>query len=93
MLADKYGIEPLCQLTISKLEQTLKTFKLYDTGVSGIVELVRFVYLNTPPNFGSKVDALRNLATRYVASVLGQIGDNKDFQELLEEGGPFVSDL
>lgn len=93
VLADKYSIESLCQLVISKLHQTLKSFKLYDTGVSGIIELVRFVYLNTPPNYGGRVDAMRNLVTRYVVSVLGQIGEKERFQELLEEGGPFVSDL
>ncbi|KGO37452.1 hypothetical protein PEX1_012130 [Penicillium expansum] len=93
VLADKYGIEPLSQLVLSKLYQTLKSFKLYDTGVSGIVELVRFVYLNTPPSYDSKLDALRNLVTCYVVSILGQIGENESFQELLEEGGSFVSDF
>lgn len=93
VLADKYGIESLCQLVLFKLHQTLKNFKLYDTGVSGIIEFVRFVYLNTPPNYSGKVDAMRNFATRYVVSVIGQIGENECFQELLEEGGPFVSDF
>ncbi|EQL34555.1 hypothetical protein BDFG_03522 [Blastomyces dermatitidis ATCC 26199] len=32
VLADKYGIDLLCQLVLSKLHQTLRTFKLYDTG-------------------------------------------------------------
>lgn len=57
------------------------------------MEFVRFVYLNTPPNYGNRVDALRNLTARYVVSVLGQIGENEGFQELLEEGGAFVSDF
>ena len=93
VLADKYGIESLCQMVLSKLHQTLKSFKLYDTGVSGIIEFVRFVYLNTPPDYGHKVDPLRNFVTRYIVSILGQIGENKYFQELLEEGGAFVSDF
>jgi hypothetical protein len=93
VLADKYGIEQLCQMVISKLHHTLTSFKLYDTGVSGVIELVRFVYLNTPPNHGGRVDSMRNLVTRYVVSVLGQVGEKECFQELLEEGGPFVSDL
>ena len=92
-LADKYGIEPLRQLVLSKLHQTLKSFKLYHTGVAGIIGFVRFVYSNTPPNYGNQVDALRNLITRYVISVLGQIGENESFQELLEEGGAFVMDF
>jgi hypothetical protein len=93
VLADKYGIEPLCHMVLSKLHQTLKSFKLYETGVGGIIEFVRFVYLNTPPTYGHKVDSLRTFVTRYIVSVLGQIGENECFQELLEEGGPFVSDF
>ncbi|KAJ5196671.1 hypothetical protein N7449_007150 [Penicillium cf. viridicatum] len=93
VLADKYGIESLRQLVLSKLYQTLKSFKLYDTGVTGIIEFVRFVYLNTPPNYGNQIDAMRNLVTRYVVSVLGQIGESECFQDLLEDGGPFVSDF
>jgi hypothetical protein len=93
VLADKYGIDSLCQLVLSKMYTTLESFKLYDTGLNGIIELVRFVYMNTPPNHGEKVDALRNLVIRYVISVLGQIGENESFREILEEGGPFVSDF
>lgn len=93
VLADEYGVDSLCQLVLSKLYQTMKSFKLYDTGVNGIIELVRFVYMNTPPNSEKKVDAMRNLVTRYVVSILGQIGENECFQELLAEGGPFVCDL
>lgn len=93
VLADKYCIDSLCQLVLSKLHQTLSNFRLYDNGVDGVIEFVRFVYLNTPPNYGDRVDALRNLATRYVVSILGQIGEHEEFQKLLEDGGPFVSDF
>ncbi|CAI7632899.1 unnamed protein product [Penicillium discolor] len=93
VLADKYCIDSLCQLVLSKLHQTLKSFKLYDTGLNGIIELVRFVYRNAPPNYGEKIDGMRNLVTRYVVSVLGQVGENECFRELLAEGGPFVSDF
>jgi hypothetical protein len=92
-IADKYDIEALRQLVLQKLYQTLSTFKLYDTGVGSIIEFVRFVYLNTPPNHGGQFDALRNLATRYVISVLGQIGEKQCFHELLQDGGPFLADF
>lgn len=93
VLADKYCIEPLRQLVLCKLYQTLSSFKLFDTGVGSIMEFVRFVYSNTPPNYGGQVDALRNLVTRFVVSVLGQVGEDQIFQELLEDGGPFVADF
>ncbi|KAK9849824.1 hypothetical protein MYU51_012939 [Penicillium brevicompactum] len=93
VLADKYGIEDLRHIVLSKLYQTLRSFKLYDAGVAGITEFVRFVYSNTPPDYGNICDPLRNLAARYVVSVLGQIGEHKAFKELLEEGGAFVADF
>jgi len=79
VLADKYGIEPLRQLVLYKLYQTLSSFKLFDTGVGSIMEFVRFVYSNTPPSYGGQVDALRNLVARYVVSVLGQVGEDQIF--------------
>ncbi|KAJ5470254.1 hypothetical protein N7530_007611 [Penicillium desertorum] len=93
VVADKYCIDSLCQLVLSKLYQTLKNFKLYDTGLNGIIELVRFVYMDAPANYGEKIDDMRNLVTRYVVSVLGQIGESECFREILAEGGPFVSDF
>ncbi|KAJ5151430.1 uncharacterized protein N7482_010682 [Penicillium canariense] len=93
VLADKYGIESLRRLILSKLQETLRSFKLYDAGVTGIIEFVRFVYSNTPPNHGNRMDPMRNLVTRYIVSVLGQIGKNESFQQLLADGGPFVSDF
>ncbi|KAJ5551686.1 hypothetical protein N7535_000370 [Penicillium sp. DV-2018c] len=93
VLADKYCIDSLCELVVTKLHQTLKSFRLYDTGVNGIIELVRFVYNNTPDYGREQIDGLRDLVTCYVVSVLGQIGEKECFKELLEEGGPFVSDM
>jgi hypothetical protein len=72
---------------------TLKSFKLYRTRVAGAIEFVRFVYSNTTPSYANKVDVMRGLATRYVVSVLGQVGKKKAFQELLEEAGDFVVDF
>ncbi|KAJ5948634.1 hypothetical protein N7454_001941 [Penicillium verhagenii] len=93
VLADKYGIEPLCELVLFKLVETLQSFKLYHTGVNGVVEFVRFVYNNTRPDYGNNVDPLRNLVVRYVVSVVGQIGEQRAFKRLLNEGGAFVTDF
>ncbi|KAJ5947224.1 hypothetical protein N7466_000239 [Penicillium verhagenii] len=93
VLADKYGIESLCKLVLFKLVVTLRSFKLYHTGVDGVVELVRFVYNNTRPDYGNNVDPLRKLVVRYVVSVIGQIGEQRAFKQLLNEGGDFVTDF
>ncbi|PCG88244.1 Hypothetical protein PENO1_111330 [Penicillium occitanis (nom. inval.)] len=93
VLADKYGIEPLRQLVLFKLYQSLKSFNLYPMRLNGVLELVRYVYANTPPKYNDTLDALRNLVTRYIVSILGQIGDHDLFQDLLQEGGDFVTDF
>ncbi|OKL64288.1 hypothetical protein UA08_00541 [Talaromyces atroroseus] len=67
-------------------------FTVYETNVVCITEFLRFVYQNTPPLKG-EIDPLRNLASRYVASILGQIGDIETFKQLLAEGGDFVIDF
>lgn len=93
VIADKYGIEHLRRLVLSKLYQTLKSFKLYSNGLNGVLELVRYIYANTPPLYNDKLDALRNLVTRYVVSIIGQIGEHESFRDLLQEGDAFISDF
>ncbi|RAL04243.1 uncharacterized protein BO80DRAFT_486638 [Aspergillus ibericus CBS 121593] len=88
ILADKYCILPLADLVLYKLETTLAQFNLCEENISDVTELIRFSYQWTRPN-----DALRLLITTYVVSVLGQIGENTEFQELLMDGGFFVLDL
>lgn len=92
-LADKHGIGSLCQLGLFKLHKILKSFKLYLPGVGGIIEFVRFVYSNTPPDYGDNHDALRNVVARYIVSVPGKIGEEEAFKKLLEEGGDLVRDF
>lgn len=92
-LADKYGIESLCQIIIYKLYKTLKTLGPHTGNIIGVLEFVRFVYVNTPPGYGEKRDGLRNLVTRYIVSIVVQIGKDKAFRDLLAEGGDFVTDF
>ncbi|KAJ5614516.1 hypothetical protein N7528_008170 [Penicillium herquei] len=91
--ADKYCIDSLRNLVLSKMFVTLETFKLFETGIAGITELVRFVYENTREDHEGSIDAMRNLVTRYVVSVVGQIEQTECFQNLLSEGGPFVTNF
>jgi hypothetical protein len=93
VLASKWCIYPLCNLVLVKLHETLEDFKLYETGLNSIFELIRFVYKETPQNDGVELGGIRNLVTRYAVSVLGQIGGNKCFGEILAQGGPFVNDF
>ncbi|KAJ6031977.1 hypothetical protein N7540_002709 [Penicillium herquei] len=91
--ADKYCIDNLRNLVLYNIFQTLQTFKLFEMGLEWIAELVRFIYGNTRGDHEGSTDAMRNLVTRFVVSVVGQIGQIKCFQDLLNEGGPFVTDF
>lgn len=57
--------------------------------MAGVIEFARFTYAKKPRH-ASPLGALRSLETRYVVSVLGQIGENEEFREFLDEGGDFV---
>ncbi|PLN81851.1 hypothetical protein BDW42DRAFT_193425 [Aspergillus taichungensis] len=92
LLADKYMIGSLRQLALSKLAQTLFNFTLYRQSVPAVIECVRFVYAEKAC-FAFVTAPLRKLITSYVVSVLGQLGDDKRFEALLEEGGEFVADF
>jgi hypothetical protein len=43
--------------------------------------------------YNHKLDTLRNLVTRYVVSILGQIGEHDSFHDLLQEGDAYVTDF
>ena len=92
VLADKYGIDSLSQLVLHKLERTLKQFKLCHGSEIAVFEFVRFIYANTRCRVRGR-DPLRTLAVIYVVSVLGQLGGNELFHEVLREGGDFVVDF
>lgn len=92
LLADKYMIEPLHQLALCKIAQTLKQFTLYRQSVPAVIEFVRFVYADTVHS-DHAIGPLRKLATSYMVSSLGRLGDDENFQALLAEGGDFVADF
>lgn len=92
-LGDKYGMDSLCQLVVSKTYDMLKEFFLDEEGLSGLIEFVQFVYLNTPPTYEKNIDPMRHLAVSYIISILDDICNNEEFYELLREGGDFVVDF
>ncbi|MCJ1412338.1 hypothetical protein MMC19_006432 [Ptychographa xylographoides] len=91
VFAEKYGVENLKSLTLHYLHKTLLTFKLYESRIADILELIWFACSdeNTP----SKDDELRSLVIHYVACEDANMTKSEDFLTLLEDGGPFVREL
>jgi hypothetical protein len=87
-------IHGLKALTLHKLHCTLRDFTLYSKRVGDIVELARRTYENTPNRTADgTVDKLRVMVVDYIVCESAKIGESKEFRELLEEGGEFVSDF
>jgi hypothetical protein len=94
VFAEKWGIDALKTLTLSKLHKTLAAFKIYEARRGDIVELVRFAYSNeNTPDLDEGVDALRALVTHYVTCEVDSLIESPDFLALLEQQGLFPRDL
>jgi hypothetical protein len=94
VFAEKWGIDALKTLTLSKLHKTLAAFKIYEARRGDIVELVRFAYSNeNTPDLDEGVDALRALVTHYVTCELDSLIESSDFLALLEQQSLFSPDL
>lgn len=92
--ADKYGITTLKVLCLQKLHQTLVKFTLYTARIGDILELARYAFSSdNTPDRKDGVDDLRKVVFKYMVSELDTIRKSEDFISLLEEGGPFASDL
>jgi hypothetical protein len=57
VLADKYDVRELKSLVLYKLYNTLKAFTLYKSRIADVIELVQFVYDNTPPSYQCACEA------------------------------------
>lgn len=92
VFAEKYDIEPLRNLCLHKLQDTLVKFTLYEERVGDIVELMRYAYSNTADRSGS-MDGLRSLLAHYAACVIEDLAQSDKFELLFEEFGSLARDL
>ena len=95
VFAEKWDIEPLREISLHKLQQTLISFTLFDERVGNVVELLTYAYDNehTRDRQGKSVDALRLLLSHYAACSIEDLSKNDQFQTFLNENGAFGRDL
>ena len=91
VLADRWGIDSLKDLVLSKLHSTLKTFVPSEQRYLDIVELAEYTYDNTPTKL--KVDGLRGLICKYITYRGKKIAQSEACLSLVERCGPFAKDL
>lgn len=92
--ADMRLVEPLKNLALHKLHKTLLGFKLYRSRVGDVIALVRYAYDNGKDREDNgTIDELRRLVVDYIVCEISMFRKHKNFIQILEEGGEFVSDF
>lgn len=92
--ADKWGIQDLRRLTLSKLHKTLTMFEMFPSSVADIVALIRYAFCDeNTPDKDDGMDELRDLVLCFAAYQDEVLLLSGGFNELLEEGGSFVSNF
>ena len=92
VFADKYDIQPLAKLLLSKLGHTLAYFNVFEERREDIVELLQYCYANTAERVGTK-DSLRALVIKYVACVVERLKGSEGFHSLLGKANSISLDL
>jgi hypothetical protein len=94
VLAEKWGVNSLKMLVLSKLHQTLSTLRLDASKVQEVINLARYVYLDSStPDLKTKIDRLRKLICLYIAANVEVVSEHTSFMDLIEGRGAFVRDL
>ncbi|PMD40831.1 hypothetical protein L207DRAFT_459618 [Hyaloscypha variabilis F] len=94
VLAEKWGVNSLKMLVLSKLHQTLSTLHLDASRVQEVIDLARYAYLDSStPDLGTEIDELRKLICLYIAANVEVVSEHNSFMDLIEGGGAFVRDL
>lgn len=69
VLAEKWRVNSLKILVLSKLHQTLSTLRLDASKVQEIIDLARYTYLDSStPDLETNIDGLRKLISLYMAA-------------------------
>ncbi|KAG9228376.1 hypothetical protein BJ875DRAFT_477644 [Amylocarpus encephaloides] len=94
VLAEKWGVNDLNMLALSKLHRTLSTLSLDKSGVQEVINLTRYTYSDgVTPDLETGMDGLRNLICLYIAANVGVVSEQDSFTDLIEDGGAFVRDI
>ncbi|SPO06557.1 uncharacterized protein DNG_09247 [Cephalotrichum gorgonifer] len=83
LLADRYGIPRLMDVSFSKLHKALIRYAAQEAKLHDIVALLRYCYGDPVPG------RLRDLVVRYAACEIEQLWKSEDFRNFLEATGSF----
>lgn len=93
VFADKYDVGLLKLLALEELQITLAKFSLYSERTGDIVELLRYIYVNSGESVPG-VEDLRTLTTHYVGYEMDTLMKDENFKALMiEDGGPLLGEF
>jgi hypothetical protein len=94
ILAEKWGVNSLKMLVLSKLHQTLSTLRLDALKVQVVIDLARYTYLDSStPDLELEIDGLRKLICLYIAANVEVVSEHTSFMDLIKGGCAFVRDI
>lgn len=88
IFADRYLIEPLRRLTLSRLSQTLFAFTVYQDGLADLIGPTDLLYCNTVPN-----DQARHMLAKFWACFAKTPQWHEEFVHLLHKHRDFKADM
>ena len=92
VLAERYLVESLKQLTLARLHRNLCLLKLNEANIDLVVDLLQYVYANTSA-VEWKHGSIRDVISHYAASEVDVLAKNARFREVMCENGEIGADL
>ena len=92
VFAEKYDIQDLKQLALTKLRHSLATFTLYETRTEDILGLLRYVFSETAPTRPGEQN-IRSMLMLYVATEMEILQEQDEFREMLAEDPEMMKDF
>ncbi|XXG99412.1 hypothetical protein Hte_005751 [Hypoxylon texense] len=84
MLADRYCIDKLADITAIKLGELLFRITIFPPIIRGIAAVIHYVFQNTMPH-----DPIRDMLMRFGAVIIEDVNDNQDWAQMLLDNPEF----
>ncbi|CAG8947985.1 unnamed protein product [Penicillium salamii] len=93
LLAEIYLVDPLIRLVRPRTYIFLRSFELLESDIDTIIEFIYRFYKSTAPRYGHRIDPLRDLVSRYTATIARELENHEAFRQLLEDHYSSPTDL
>ena len=92
VFAEKYDIQPLKKLALSKLQQTLAIYTLFPERVGDVTSLLKYVYANTSES-KPDVEDIRTMLAHYIGCEMETLVRDGEIKELLASNEEMLNDF